>query len=386
MGVRPSGCVEVDGCCDMASRQDHHAADPARAGTRLGRRPRGRRAGITLLEVLLALMLVTFLLVLLFEFSQSTMQADQRSRELATRSRLARVVLDRMANEVRQAASFGRSVSGDENSIRVLSFVLPERDLFERRKIQEGPRSLQTDLTEVHYYLKIFEDEYEETDEGVEVPAVAGLFRREWRILNHDDRSSLTQGISSLPRAVRITVGYKPIELEPIEEQTDDSFVEVNPGTEEHLAPEIKCLKLRYHDGKNWVRRWAYREEQTGKTDQEGQEGQETQPKASVQVQYDQEEEEEKEEHPDRYTMTVFLYQSDWTGVGPKLTRIMDEMYEQFGGAEGIPGMEGLSGLTGGGVEGLLKGGGGDANSLGLPKGANPSQLMDMFKKMGGKI
>jgi type II secretory pathway component PulJ len=343
-------------------------------------RPVHSAVGVTLLEVLLALALTSLVLATLFIFTQTTMQSDAAGRELAQRSQLARVVIDRIANDVRQAAAFGTSISGDKNSIRVLSTVLPDKQIFQKRKIQDSNQPIQYDLTEVHYYLKIFEDEYDELDDGTQVPAVAGVFRREWKILGHENRASLTQGMSSLPQAVMITVGYKPIELEPVEEQTEADVIEMNPGVEEYFAPEIKCLKIKYHDGKNWVYRWAYREGQ--QTTGDGTQDTQSAPQSTAQVRYDEEDEDEKIPHPDRYTVIVRLYQSDPTGMGSKITRIMDELQEQFGGTGG-GNMEGLGAL---GALGALGGqGGGDLASKLKELAGQGGQLGDLQKLLGGQ-
>ncbi len=311
-----------------------------------------KQMGITLLEVILSLGLLGVLLAMLFMFAGTAMRADAAGRKLATRSQLARVVLDRIAEEVRQATAFGTAISGDRNSIRVLSVCVPDREIFKRRKIQDRRRwSVEYDLTEVRYYLKIFEDEYVELEDGTEVPAVAGLFRREWKILGHEGRPSLTQGMSSLPQAVKITVGYKEIELEPVLEAEEDDVIDLNPGVEEPFAPEIKCLKLAYHDGAGWVDRWAYREEELGEEDEPGVESQ-------VQIDYDEEDLEEEQYHEDRYTVVVRLYQSDPTGLASKMVRIQDELREQFGGLGGAGGLGDLAGLGDlGGLTNQLGGG-----------------------------
>jgi len=337
-----------------------------------------RIAGVTLLEVLLALMLMGLVLAALYVFTESTIMAAATGRELAARSQLARVVIDRIANEVRQAAAFGSSISGDKNSIRILCMTVPDREIYERRKIQDRYRTLQYDLTEVRYYLKIYEDEYAELEDGTEVPAVAGLFRREWRILGHEGRPSLTQGMSSLPQAIKITVGYKPIELEPVNEMTDENVIDLNPGIEEPFAPEIKCLKFQYHDGKNWVSRWAYREDEltTAEDSEEGETTAPSQTTPSIPLDEEEEEEEEKTFHPDRYTIVVRLYQSDPLGLGSKLARVTDELYEQFGSLSNA-GLGPLGSLMEGGTQGL-----GDlSGKLGQFEGL----IGDQLRRLGGK-
>ena len=336
-------------------------------------RPEPRQLGITLLEVLLALALLSLLLAMLFIFSETTMKAEVVGREMATRSQLARVVLDRIAGEIRQAVAFGTAISGDKNSIRILSTALPDREIFERRKVQDKPRTAQYDLVELRYYLKIYEDEYVELEDGTEVPMVAGLYRREWKVLGHEGRSSLTQAMSALPQAVKITVGYKEIELEPVVEAEEEDVADLNPGTEELFAPEIKCLKLAYHDGQSWVSSWAYREEEL--TEEEEGDASVMSESRLLRDEYD---EEDEKYHPDRYTVVVRLYQSDPTGLGSKLVRISDELRDQFGELSELGDIGDLGAL--GDMGGL-----GDVAGQAGKLGDMTSQLGDLQQRIGGR-
>lgn len=320
----------------------------------VGSARRGRARGLTLLEVLLSMALMSLLMLTLFAFTSTAMQTEMVGRELATKSQLARVVLDRIAGEIRQAAVFGRSISGDKNSIRILTTRLPDREVFEIKHVKEWPRTAEYDLAEIRYYLKIYEDEYVELEDGTEVPMVAGLYRREWKVLGHEGRPSPTQGMSSLPQAVKITVGYKELELEPvIEAEEEDEVIDLNPGREEVFAPEIKALRFAYHDGRNWVSKWAYREDELSEEEDES--------VSETIMTRDEEFEEEEEYHPDRYTVVVRLYQSDPTGLGSKMVRIEDEIREQFGGMGGEGGLDALGGMDA--LGGL--GGSGGAGGLG---------------------
>ncbi len=353
----------------------------------------GSRAGVTLLEVLLAISLLAVLLAMLFQFSQTTMQAEQVGRELATRSQLARVVLDQISEEIRQAVAYGTPISGDKNSIRILTTRLPEREVFERRKLRDRLKAVQYDLAEVRYYLKIYEDEYVELEDGTEVPRVAGLYRREWRILGHDGRPSPAQGMSALPQAVKIMVGYKELELEPVVEGEEPDVIDLNPGIEEVFAPEIKAIRFAYHDGRNWVDKWAYQEEELT---EEGEEGYEVQSETMMDRD-EYEEEDEEEYHEDRYTMVVRLYQSDPTGLGSKLVRISDELREQFGGMGdmmgGMGGLGDLNSLTGGGTGGLDSlrnlGNLGDLNNLGNLQnlsGGGANRIREQLQQLQGQL
>lgn len=184
------------------------------------------RHGLTLLEVLLAIGLVTFLSVTMFLFYDVTL----RSRDFGTRrineGNLARVIAQQIANEIRSANGFligaGPGIAGKERQITIQTVVIPDKEIFVRRNIQDEPMPAQSDLRQVQYYLAYDEDASFEYPDGTTGPAPMGLVRREIQTLNQvivrDDQS----------------------------ESVDLDL----------YAPEMKYLRFRYFDGVEWLDHW----------------------------------------------------------------------------------------------------------------------------------
>lgn len=185
-----------------------------------------RRRGLTLLEVLLALGLVTLLSATMFLFYDVTL----RSRDFGTRrineGNLARVVAQKIAGEIRSANGFlqgaGPGISGKEHQITIQTVVLPDKELFVRRQIQDEPLPAQSDMRQVQYYIAYDEDLSFDYPDGTTGPAPMGLVRREIQTLN------------------QVTVR---------EDQAQSVELDL-------YAPEMKYLRFRYFDGVEWLDRW----------------------------------------------------------------------------------------------------------------------------------
>ncbi len=204
-------------------------AIPARGGARRTskRRPPTRlRRGMTLVEVLLSLGLIIFVTAVMFIFYDVSL----RSRDYGTRriidGNLARVVAEKIAEEVRSANGFlqgaGPGINGKERIIRIQTVVLPDKELYVRRGIQDDVPPAQSDLRQVQYYLAYDYDASFEYPDGTVGPAPLGLVRREIRTLNQvmvrdDQRESVDLDL---------------------------------------YAPEMKYLRFRYFDGVEWLDRW----------------------------------------------------------------------------------------------------------------------------------
>ena len=65
-----------------------------------------QRSGVTLLEVVLGMALMVPVLSLLFWFYTSTLETRDSSAQRVRRTQLARVIVDRIARELRQATGF----------------------------------------------------------------------------------------------------------------------------------------------------------------------------------------------------------------------------------------------------------------------------------------
>ena len=171
--------------------------------------------------------LLVFLLSTLYSFYASSLVARddglQRTRDL----QLARVVLDRIAEEVRTATGYttgyGTGLIGTKNAVSVYTLTLPGKELMRRRQITEQPLAGQFDLREIRYYIAWDEENLDE--EGN--PRPLGLVRRETQTFN---QAVIIEG----------------------EEGTDERAA----IKEELYAPEIKFIEFRYYDGATWWDTW----------------------------------------------------------------------------------------------------------------------------------
>lgn len=190
------------------------------------RRSQSLRRGLTLIEVLLALGLIALVSAMMFMFYDVTLRSrDQITRHI-TDTNLARVVAMKIADEIRSANGFlvgsGPGISGKERVITLQTVVLPEKELFIRRNIQDDPLPARSDIRQVQYYLAYDPDIGYVYPDGTTGPAPMGLVRREIRTLN------------------QVIVR---------EDQSESVDLDL-------YAAEIKYLRFRYFDGVEWVDKW----------------------------------------------------------------------------------------------------------------------------------
>lgn len=184
-----------------------------------------RRRGLTLLEVVLALGLITLMAGAMFAFYDVTLRSRDWGTRRITDGNLARVAAMKIAEEIRSANGFlpgAPGVSGKEHLITLQTVVLPDKDVFVRRKIQEDAPPARSDIRQVQYYLAYDpEASYEYPDGSINF-APLGLVRREIKTLN-----------------------------QAIVREDQQESVEL-----ELYAPEMKYLRFRYFDGVEWIDRW----------------------------------------------------------------------------------------------------------------------------------
>jgi hypothetical protein len=222
---------------------------------------------MTLLELLLALGLITLVMTIMFTFYNITLKTRDRGVKMITDGGLARAVALKMADEIRSASGFlgnGMSgVGGTDRVITVQTVVLPDKEMFKPRGLKDKVLPAQSDIRQVQYYLAYDDEEDHEYPDGTTGPAPLGLVRREIKTLNQTsiseeqpekveldlysaemkylrfryfdgvdwvDKWDLGGGLggmgNSLPQAVEITVGYD--ELPPKEEEDDFEFDDSN--------------------------------------------------------------------------------------------------------------------------------------------------------------
>ena len=196
------------------------------------RRARRRRSGFTLLEVLLSLSILAVVSGIMYWFYWNAMSTTEQQAAQSRDVQLVRVVLDRLAQELRQANGFvpgyGAGIIGYKHALSVNTVVLPDRKLMYPRSIKDQQEVGQFDLQEVRYYIGWDE---ENTDENGD-PRALGLVRRVSKTFL---RELVVEG----------------------DEEADTGDEEQTVAIKEELyAPEIKYIEFKYFDGCSWWDDW----------------------------------------------------------------------------------------------------------------------------------
>ncbi len=196
-----------------------------------------RRRAFTLLEVVVSIGLFIVLLATMFAFYDTALADRDEGLEKSRHAQLARVVLDRMADEIRQAVahvpSYGPGITGIEDleygpRIEVNTLTVPDKALSEVREITQKNLPGQFDLQNIQYSIAW---DYENVDTNGN-PVALGLARTVTRTFLRD------------------------VVVEDFEEQ--DQIEDAAAAFKRELyAPEIKFLELAYFDGNQWWKDWA---------------------------------------------------------------------------------------------------------------------------------
>jgi len=184
------------------------------------------RRGVTLVELLLALGLITMVSAMMFLFYDTTLQSREHGTRVMLESHLARAIAEKIAEEVRSANGFvkdiGPGISGDDRLISIQTVAIPDRELMLRRSIRDTPLPAQSDIRQVQYYLAYDDEETHTYADGTEGSVPLGLVRREIKTL------------------------YQTATFE-----SDTDAVDLDL-----LAPEMKYIRFRYFDGVDFVDKW----------------------------------------------------------------------------------------------------------------------------------
>lgn len=232
------------------------------------------RLGLTLIEVLIALVLIALLMSIMYSFLQQTLRVRAEAGRMSERTLIARQMLDRLATELQNTVGMERvgfpveqRLQGGRREITFLTGRLPGAHQYRHYPEYEEPPPAQHDLTQLTYLLWVDPDQ--KTDDGE--PLVGGIVRTEKRTLNQflveeddpfDVRSELWStelrylefryfdGVewdtewdisngNSLPQLIQITVGYEPVTDEEYRDVDLDSFpLEEHPLGDETIHPD----------------------------------------------------------------------------------------------------------------------------------------------------
>lgn len=186
-------------------------------------RTRYGRRGVTLLELLLASGLILLTMATLFLFYQISLDSTQWAEKYNLQTLQARVVLQRMAQEIRQATGGPGDkavvVSGQMHSLTIRTSVLPPPSVMDTREFGEEMLAPAGDLRQVEYYLAVDPESVDE--EGN--PGVVGLVRRERKGL---ERAIVFEDEEVIQEEVRM------------------------------MAADVKYIRFRYFDGTTWQDFW----------------------------------------------------------------------------------------------------------------------------------
>jgi len=108
---------------------------------------------VTLLEILLAMSLLVTLTSMTYWFYSSSLETSQQGTVQADKLRLARVVLDRITTEIRQAscstAEDRLGIRGEKESIAISTLRVPTKDLSKKHSSREAPPPAECELVAV---------------------------------------------------------------------------------------------------------------------------------------------------------------------------------------------------------------------------------------------
>jgi hypothetical protein len=110
-----------------------------------------------LLEIVLAMGILVVVSSMTYWFYSSALATGESGTDMAYRFRLSRVVLDRIATEIRQAAAITADnrvgIRGEPERIWLSPYRVPSREQSRERSLRDEPRPPEYDLTKVEYKI-----------------------------------------------------------------------------------------------------------------------------------------------------------------------------------------------------------------------------------------
>jgi|GEM_PF-1321701 len=240
--------------------------------------PLHRRVGMTLLEVVLAMGLLTVLSSLTYWFYASSLESRRKGVDEAQKLRLARVVLDRIVTEIRQSAMIPSdqnvAIQGQAEQILLTTLRTPDRTQYREQSEPDAYNRVASDIVKVAYHIVRHPD----VKHADGYPLPLGLGRVESRVPRPEGLvfgDALGERVDD--RSPQNENGESPDNNEgnAFEEKVDDpaskalldalfgdedksggvgAAAEIN--WEELYAPEIKYLRFCYFDGSKWWDTW----------------------------------------------------------------------------------------------------------------------------------
>ncbi len=241
------------------------------------RRLRYARPAVTLLEIVLAMGILVFVSSMTYWFYSSSLETSEEGTAAAQKLRLMRVVLDRMATEIRQAAVITVDnrvgVRGEAERIWLSTYRVPRQEhsrtrmLLEMSSVTDEPPPAEYDLMKVEYRIVrhpevLHQDGYEfplglaRVETLIPRPdrvQTGKAFEKDERDLEEENEAE-DEGEDELENEVE-----EPLlngELSGDQEERGDVSLEPVIEWDELYAPEIRYLRLCYYDGHRWWDTW----------------------------------------------------------------------------------------------------------------------------------
>ena len=213
-------------------------------------RKRMFKCSFTLLEMLLALLIIVVIVSTVYSFYHFSVKMIEAGRAKLAKSQLARILLDKIGNEIRAITPAGKEfttvLEGAPDSITFVTIVLPSRLAFFPAKVTDSSRLIEHDFRRITY--SIARDEENEN-------AILGLRRDELRCM-------LTPLIER-----KSSEELKPKELEQQRVAQEKFRINFDMGInrafsnqpimlQQLISDKIKYLRFDYYDGNVWQSSW----------------------------------------------------------------------------------------------------------------------------------
>lgn len=220
-----------------------------------------RRRGLSLLEVVLSLSLLVVLSSITYWFYSSAMKTRERDVQYADKVRLARVLLDRMSQEIRQAVistpELGPGIDGDMERIRISTRRVPGREIADTRFQRTEEPSAEFDLVTIEYRIARHPDVMH-PEENYEYPL--GLARVEQRIPRPElpGMAPASEDIVQTAEDGSVTIDQAALDamFGGGESEEKDNKLETEVNWQELYSQEIRYLRFCYYDGLTWWDDW----------------------------------------------------------------------------------------------------------------------------------
>jgi hypothetical protein len=287
-----------------------------------------RRSGFTLLEAILAMVLMITLMSGVYGFYASTLQVRERGGKITKDAKLAHAILERIADEIRHAADItpgdGMGFEGTHERLVLIRAGMPEAYAWDKHDpMREDLPPAQLDIRRITYEL-VWDEELTD-EEGVKV--CHGLLRSDQKSFDPNPRF-VTKKKDDKASDLGLTDENPDGTGNPDEQQAESGSAAEPPVDRELVAPEIKYVRFEYFDGAQWRDRWQNAQKAKA-GDASGSDnalpqairitvGQIRVPPEDEELNINQlksmEAKHNKEEyHADRFTMVVYLEQADQT-------------------------------------------------------------------------